>query len=236
LRFEEFEAFARSEWDRIPEAFREGVDGLVIERAVKATDSNPGIFTLGECLTETWPSDYDGPDSVRSEVILYWGSFHELAETDSDFDWEIEVWETLTHELRHHLESLARDDALGDVDSGMDQHFRRLDGGLFDPYYYRSGEARGPGWFALENAWFFEVIGRSPERIEFAWKDGHYSVPVPASNAQVLFLAVTAGVEQPPAELYIVVTRRQSLRARLRTVLAGRSPRTEEFEVEAGRP
>jgi len=236
LEFGPFETLARSEWDRIPDAFKEGVDGLVVERKAKASESGPEVYTLGECLTESYPSDYDGPDSVRSAITLYWGSFLELAAADPDFDWDVEIWETLTHELRHHLESLAREDALGGVDAGMDQHYRRLDGEVFHPHYYRSGESRGSGWFVLEDVWFYETLEDRLRRVEFDWRGVRYMVPVPQSDDDVLYLDVGGGVEEPPAELYVIVVRRQGLRARLRAALGRRRLRVGEFVVEARRP
>jgi hypothetical protein len=45
-------------------------------------------------------------------VALYYGSFVAVGDGDPSFDWEDEAWETLTHELRHHVESLAGDASL----------------------------------------------------------------------------------------------------------------------------
>ena len=59
---------------------------------------------------------------------LYYGSFRELARLDEDFDWEAELWETLTHEVRHHRESTAGEDALEDLDWAEDENFRRRAG------------------------------------------------------------------------------------------------------------
>lgn len=235
VKFTEFEALARSEWDRIPEVYKEGVDGLIIERTRKASDGAVDVWTLGECLTESYPSEYDGPDSVRSDVVLYWGSFRELAADDAEFDWEQEVWETLTHELRHHLESLARESALDAVDAGLHQHYRRLDGDDFDPYYYRLGEARGRGWYSLEDAWFYETFVPGDGRVEFEWMSERYAVDVPRIDADVLLLDVVGGVEDPPGALCVVVVRRPGLGERLRALVARKRPRVEQHEVEAVR-
>jgi hypothetical protein len=112
VQFDEFEQRARDEWERIPAEYRQGVDGLVVERRAQPHPSLPDVYTLGECVTESYPSDFGGPDTIRSAVVLYYGSFFRLARLDEEFDWEHELWETLTHELQHHLESLASEDAL----------------------------------------------------------------------------------------------------------------------------
>ena len=80
------------------------MDGLVIDRQARPHPRTRDIYTLGECVTEAYPSDFGGPDTVRSAVVLYYGSFLRLSRLDPAFDWSEEIWETLTHELRHHLE------------------------------------------------------------------------------------------------------------------------------------
>ena len=112
MRYADFDRAARRAYKEIPPEYLEGVAGLVVSREAMPDPILPEVFTLGECLTEDHPSAYEGPETTRSTVILYWGSFRAMAQADADFDWEGELWETLTHELRHHLESLAGDDAL----------------------------------------------------------------------------------------------------------------------------
>jgi hypothetical protein len=80
-------------------------------------------------------------------VHLYHGSFRALARLDPDFDWEGELWETLTHEIRHHRESTAGEDDLEDFDYAADENFKRREGERFDPFFYRSGEPlEGRSW------------------------------------------------------------------------------------------
>lgn len=140
MRFREFEELAFAHWDRIPDEYKEGIDGVRVARRAQAHADLPDVYTMGECVTESYPSDYGGPDTIRSAVVLYWGSFNALSELDRDFDWEGELWETLTHELRHHLESLAAEDALEGVDYAADENFKRFEGEPYDPLFYRSGE------------------------------------------------------------------------------------------------
>jgi predicted Zn-dependent protease with MMP-like domain len=218
VTFAEFEALAERDWERIPDTFKEGIDALVIVRDARAHDRSPGIFTLGECVTESWPSDFGGPETIRSELILYYGSFRRLAAQDEDFDWEEETWETITHELKHHLESLAAEDDLEDVDAAMEQHFRRHDGEPFDPFYFRGGEPLGDGWYRLEDAFFYETE-ESGTDITFAWDGSTYRIVEPIEGpADVNFITVD-GVDSPPGELCIVIVRGKSLRSRLGALL-----------------
>ncbi|NIP79913.1 MAG: hypothetical protein GWM90_12100, partial [Gemmatimonadetes bacterium] len=151
-----FEREATRVWEEIPDEYRSGVDGLVIDRGDRAHPTLPDIYTLGECLTESYPSDWGGPDTTRSVLVLYYGSFRRLDGLDPEFDWEYEIWETVTHELRHHLESLALEDALEDVDYAMDENFKRFQGDPFDPYFFRSGEQVAPGVYEVERDIFLE--------------------------------------------------------------------------------
>ena len=95
----EFERLALAYWEEIPERFKEGIDGVRVLRRSKPHDELPDVYTLGECVTEAYPSDFGGPETIRSAVVLYHGSFAALSELDPDFDWKEELWETLTHEL-----------------------------------------------------------------------------------------------------------------------------------------
>lgn len=71
-----------------------------------------------------------GFEDLGRHIALYYGSFLEVA--GEGFDWEAEVWETLLHELRHHLESLAGRDDL------VQEDLRRLDA-------FRRGGPSGEG-------------------------------------------------------------------------------------------
>ena len=217
MKFAEFERHAAAEWERIPESFKGGVDALIVERDARAHPARPGVYTLGECLTESWPSGYAGPDTTRSALVLYYGSFLRLASEDPGFDWKAEIWETLTHELQHHLESLAAENDLEDVDAAVEENFKRVDGEPFDPFFYLDGEDLGDGWYRVEDAWFLEIDedDLGPERIAtFAWEGVPYRIRVPASAEETLFLTADA-VPGMTGELCLVVRRRQGLFRRL---------------------
>ena len=144
MDFNTFSRSAHETFDTVPEEFRDGVDGLTVRPEVLPHPILPGVFTLGQCITESYPSDWIGPETLRSVVALYHGSFHALASSDPRFDWEGEIWATLTHELRHHLESLAGDHGLEWVDYAMEEAFRRAEGEGFDPL------TTDPGWSWLQ--------------------------------------------------------------------------------------
>lgn len=90
MKLRRFSELAGRMWEEIPPQTREGVDALAIEeRAVPHPDFGD-VFTLGECITDSWPSGF-GESEMRSELVLYHGSFRELAERDPAFDWEGEL-------------------------------------------------------------------------------------------------------------------------------------------------
>ena len=233
MTFESFEQRAAELWQQIPHDYRAGVDGLRVEREARAHPTLPDVYTLGECLTESYPSDFGGPDTTRSLVELYYGSFWRLARLDAEFDWDEELWETLTHELQHHLESLADDDTLEDVDYAADENFKRLEGRGFDPFFYRAGTALADGWYRVEEDHFREYEGAGPE-VEFAWAGEHYRVGVPESRADVLFLEIEPDEALPPG-LVLVVTREPGMLRVLRGIFTGERRSVEEYEVSAER-
>jgi hypothetical protein len=234
MNFETFERAARQEFDRVPQQYRAGVDGLIVERDAKPYSGARDVYTLGECVTETFPSDFGGPDTIRSAVVLYYGSFLRLSRLDPDFDWEEELWETLTHELQHHLESLAADEGLLDLDYAVDQGFLRQDGEPFDALYYRAGEHLGDGWFRIEKELFLE---RTPtdDAVEFTLGDDTYALAVPELSADVTFVTVADGLPADAPPLTVVLLRPRTWRAALRGVFRPGTPDVVELEAAVTR-
>lgn len=214
MTFDHFERHAHDAWEEIPAAFKEGVDGLTVRREAPHHPDHPGVFTLGECLTEEHVSDFGSADTTRSIIALYWGSFRALASKDADFDWEGEIWETLTHELRHHLESLAGDDALEGVDRASDETFRRFEGHDFDPWYYQYGDEVEPGLYRVEKAWYLEQVWSprdfaSASTIPFRWRGTPYRIPRPEQLGDVHFVLID-GLDRDEGTLELVLVRRRS--------------------------
>jgi hypothetical protein len=225
MTFAEFERHARTALEEIPPEYLAGIDGLTVSREAPAHPDFDGVWTLGECLTEEHVSDYASADTLRSSIVLYWGSFHQLASRDSDFDWEGEIWETLTHELRHHLESLAGDDALEEVDRAAEESFRRAEGEPFDARYYQFGTQRGPGWYSVEKAHFIErqmtlEVFEAMDAIDFDFRGARYSIPCPSELGDVHFVWVENLGEGGESLEVVLVRKRGWLRAARRLLSA----------------
>ncbi len=213
MTFAEFEEAAWRAFRAVPEEYRSGVDGLSVRREALPHPVFPHVYTLGMCSTESYPSDWRGPETTRSVVALHHGSFRELARLDPDFDWEGELWDTLAHELRHHLESLADRDDLGGVDYAMEESFKRAEGLDFDPRYYRAGDEVAPGVFRvetdffIEQSWTEERLARAGE-VRFRWRGVEYGVRAPERLGDAHFVWVD-GVDVGPGELQLALVRRR---------------------------
>jgi hypothetical protein len=180
VKYGKFAELAGMMYDEIPAAFREGIAGVTVERDPRGHPSIPGVWTLGECVTDQWPDSIGGLGDTRSEIVLYHGSFRELASRDPHFEWEPELWETMLHELLHHREAAADEDGLDVFDWAVDQNFRRLEGADFDPFFHRALPADAEGHVRLDGETFVDVtLTRGDSIAAFSWRGKRWSVRVP---------------------------------------------------------
>lgn len=224
MNFLDFDELAREIYTAIPADFRAGVDGLEVSRRIAPHPETPEVFTLGECRSEFYPSEFGGPGTVRSLLILYYGSFLELSRTDPDWDWDEELFETITHELRHHLEHLASEDELERLDYAEDQNFARQEGTAFDPFFYRSGIAAGEGAFRVGADLFVEqwLDRRTVEQgsIRLAWPGGGPAqIVIPDTLRDLNILAVPQLDLASGGRLHLVLLLRHSWRERFSRLL-----------------
>lgn len=156
MDLETFERAALDYWQAIPRRFREGVSALVVD---------PGTYRKEE-FEDGWVYGYCEPDEaimmlpeapVVSRITLFHGSFVKIAEMTEGFDWDEELYETIRHELQHHLEWVAGDDGLGDEDDVQDDNERRRTGLPFTPGFHRMGTQLGNGAWLADHDLFLEV-------------------------------------------------------------------------------
>jgi len=132
-----------------------------------------------------------------------------------ELDWRTEAWETLTHELRHHLEWRANVDALAAYDWSAEENFKRHEGEPFDPAFYRSGEMISPKVWKVDDDVFIEreQEAGSGEPEDLVWHGRRYRVGVPAAAPGApLFLTLDGLVDPPPGDAVLVVKRASRLR------------------------
>jgi len=187
----------------IPAEYLEGIASVDVSPRTVPHPSRDHVYTMGECV----PLDV-ASDPAPSRVVLYYGSFQALAQERPAFDWRGEAWETLTHELRHHLEWRARSQDLEEYDWAAEQGFARSDDASFDPLFFLAGEPLAPDTFQVDDDVFVDrPVTGLPAAVEIAWQGRRYQVPVPAVPLP-LYL-VLDGVTDPPAGDLVVVVRRK---------------------------
>jgi len=211
VTFDDFRALIDRLAREVPPEFRNGIVTIEVSPKTVPHPVRGDAYTLGECIPLEWSG---GGADLQSRVVLYHGSFAALARLErGDFDWRREAWDTLSHELRHHLEWRANVAALEAYDAAAEQNFARHDGEPFDPAFYRSGEAVAPGVYKVDDDVFIEC-DETPQRGEayqLTWHGRRYRVPPVADLAPPSFL-VLAGLDAPPVgEAILVIPWKPSL-------------------------
>jgi hypothetical protein len=127
MTYDAFRDAAAAMVDDIPAAFLKGLQGVHVFEEVRAEEDYDDVYRLGEYLDPGGEDFLGGQPGLGRHIAVYYGSFVAVAEGDPDFDWEGELWETITHELRHHVESLAGEDLLVQDDIDRQKDFPRHD-------------------------------------------------------------------------------------------------------------
>jgi hypothetical protein len=195
----------------VPAAYLEGIIEVAVSPKAVPHPVRPEIYTLGECVPVEWSGS--GAD-LQSRVVLYHGSFAALAALSDpgDFDWRGEAWETLTHELRHHLEWRANTAKLEAYDWAAEQNFARQEGEPFDPAFYRDGDRIAPGVYKVDDDYFLEgSVAAAGGPLRLAWHGRRYAGDPPPGMRPPAFLTLAGLDEPPPGEAVLVLARRASV-------------------------
>jgi hypothetical protein len=212
MRLPEFEALIRQLCTEVPSTFLDGITEVVVSPRTVPHPERPEIFTMGECVPLPIHLG-SGVEGVQSRIVLYYGSFAALARSQDHFDWRHEAWETLTHELRHHLEWRARAPDLEDFDWAVEHNFARHDGESFDPTFFLSGEALDDAVYQIEDDVFIDQIVRSlPRTVTFDWSGRTYRIAVPDAAELPCFLNVDGVTDPPDGDLVLVLRRKPGVR------------------------
>jgi hypothetical protein len=207
MRRTDFEAMVRHMAAEVPPEFLDGVAEIVVSPRSVPHPTRAEIYTLGECIP--LPTGDGGADGVQSRVVLYHGSFAALARLDPEFDWREEAWETLTHELRHHVEWRAHAPTLDAYDRAVEQNFARHEGERFDPTFFLDGDSPVPGVFEVDGDYFLDRVVRAvPAEAEVDWHGRRYRASLPAGIALPALLTIEGVDEPPPGELVLVLRRK----------------------------
>ena len=211
MKYSDFDLLVRRLADEVPAHFLEGVSEIAVAPGTLPHPTRSDVYTMGECFPDPL-SEEAGAQGIRSRIVLYHGSFQSLARRDPAFDWEEEVFQTLTHELRHHLEWRARTDALEDFDRAAEENFARLDGEEFDPLFFLGGEEVVDNIYQVDDDFFIDrIVRRPPPVLEFGWHGAKYSADLPRDLTLPVYVTVSGLEEPPPGDLIIVLRRRPSI-------------------------
>mgnify|MGYP001450168845 CR=1 FL=1 len=119
LDLEAFQEMANRLYDKIPLALLQGLNGgiLISEEARQDDTDLPDVYIMGEYI--------DDPFGLGNYIVLYYGSFREVLGDAPLEVWEEELWETMLHEIRHHVELRAGVDDLELEDLQQLEEMRR---------------------------------------------------------------------------------------------------------------
>ena len=217
MRLSDFEAMVARMAGEVPREFLDGVAEVAVSPRTLPHPERPGIFTLGECIPLP-AGGAAGPEGVQSRIVLYHGSFAALAKLAPGFDWREEAFETLTHELRHHLEWRARAPDLEDLDWAVEQNYARQDGEAFDPGFYLAGVPLADDVWRVEDDVFLDrIVPRVPESVSVRWSGTDFLVPVPGGATLPAFLMLEGVAGAPEGELVLVLRRKPGVLALFRS-------------------
>jgi len=213
MKFADFRTMVDHLAGDVPPEFRDGIVAIEVSPKAVPDPVRGGVYTLGECIPLEWSGN--GAD-LQSRIVLYHGSFAALARPRAgESEWRHEAWDTLAHELRHHLEWRANVGALEAYDWATEQNFARGEGQPFDPVFYRSGEQLAAGVYKVDDDVFIEKNwdgrrGRG-DGLEVTWHGGRYRVPMPPGAQPPLFLTLEGLLAPPAGDVVVVVPRRPAL-------------------------
>jgi Zincin-like metallopeptidase len=216
MRLADFEALVRRLAAEVPAEFMQGIAEIAVSPRTVPHPGRAEIFTLGECIP--LPTGEAGSsDGIQSRVVLYFGSFNALSRLQEGFDWREEAWETLTHELRHHLEWRARAPALEAFDRAVEQNFARQDGESFDPLFFLDGEPAGTDAWQVEDDVFLDrIVSELPADPSVLWRGRSYRVTLPEGVTLPAFLTLEGVADAPAGDLVLVLRRKPGLRDLIR--------------------
>jgi hypothetical protein len=235
MRRSDFEAMVAEMVRELPAEFRAGIAGIEVTPKTVPHPLRDGVYTLGECIPHSFGAPGEGGAGLRSSVLLHHGSFAALAAGSPGFDWREEAWETLTHEIRHHLEWRADAAALEAFDAAVEANYARQEGERFDPLFFQDGERLAPSVTKVEDDVFVDrPLGRRAWRraggsqVPVEWHGRAWRVTLPLRLPDVLFVTLLGLEPEPAGDVVLVVRRKAGLRDLLR------HPEVEQVEVVVG--
>ncbi len=123
VSIDQFESMANRLFDEIPPPLLEGLNGGIIiqEEACQEDPDLPDVYVLGHYVED--------PFGLGCYIVLYYGSFAAILGDEPPEVWEDELWETMIHEVQHHVEARAGESNLDIQDMIELERLRRESAG-----------------------------------------------------------------------------------------------------------
>ena len=222
MRRQDFEAMVQGMAAELPAEFREGIDAITVTGKTLPHPLREGVYTLGECAPLEQGTGR-GAAEQRSTIELHYGSFAALAAGAREFNWREEAWETLTHEVRHHLEWRARQDDLERLDEAMEANYARHEGEPFAPLFHLDGENIAEHITKVEDDLFLDVALGARQHAAaagkpwpFTWHGRRWAIDLPRQLPAVLFAVAKRLRPAPQGDVVVVIRRKPGALAALR--------------------
>lgn len=130
MDYNQFEDRLREMIELIPEHYFKNLQGVHCFAHNKPDPHNRGLIRMGEYLDPGFEGFMDSRIHIGRHINIYYGSFVAVAQHNSHFNWDEQLWEVLTHELQHHLESQANDQTLIEWDRQQLERFKNANKSL----------------------------------------------------------------------------------------------------------
>lgn len=148
MKLKTFTSLARQIFDKLPEDWRSGLGELNVVRRARRHPHVVGGYTLTESVA--------GKEGAAAECRVYYGSFVALDSRDPEFDFELQLRESLAYEA--FMNSVTRSMPEADhLQYALRENTKRLRGEAFDPLFYRFGRHEGRSCFSLGKVLFLEL-------------------------------------------------------------------------------
>ena len=195
----------------LPPGFLDGIDEIAVTGRTIPHPLHHGVYTLGECVPQLETGETGQP--LHSRILLHYGSFAALAREAPGFPWQPEAWDTLTHEIRHHLEWRARVPALEALDDAVEANYERVAGRPFAPLFFLDGEELGDGVYKVEDDIFIDRMrGKAaPRAVTVDWHGRPWSVALP-DLPDIMFVTLEGLDPDPAGDVVLVIRRRPGAR------------------------
>jgi hypothetical protein len=102
---------------QIPEMYLKGISGIYVTPGEVRDEEIPHLYILGH---------YHHGGYLEPSIEIYYGSFRRSFQGLAPSQIEAELWETIAHEMRHHLEENAGLHNLEDYDRQVKEYYRRI--------------------------------------------------------------------------------------------------------------